>query len=469
MARKPKPAPGRLVVEYTATDALVPYARNSRTHSDEQVAQIAASIREFGFTNPVLIDGEGTIIAGHGRVLASMKLGLEEVPTITLGHLTDAQRRAYVIADNRLALNAGWDMEMLAAEVRAIEHDIDQGLADFALDIMGFTDAEIADLLSGMDPDEGGGEGGDEAAKGSLAERFGVPPFTVLDARQGYWRARKEAWRRRGINEEQGRENLKDTNAQGWMQRGKDTGGSAFDPVLAELITRWFTPEGGKILDPFAGEVTKGFVAASLGYEYTGVELRPEQVGANEQQWTLSAQFDVPTPKWICGDSAQIGSLLPEGEKYDLIFTSPPYYDLEIYSKSDKDGSAFETYDKFMAWYADIFAQAVDRLNDNRFVVVKIGDVRDKRGAYYNFLGDNIAVFRKLGLSFYNEAVLAPPIGSMPMKAGRQFTAGRKLVRGHQNVLGFFKGDPSKIKSQFPAEMEFGWDGEDADSTGEDD
>lgn len=98
-------------------DELIPYARNSRTHSDAQVAQIAASIREFGWTNPVLIDAEKNIIAGHGRVLGARKLGLKEVPCIEIGDMTDAQRRAYVIADNKLALNAGWDDEILALEL----------------------------------------------------------------------------------------------------------------------------------------------------------------------------------------------------------------------------------------------------------------------------------------------------------------------------------------------------------------
>ena len=132
---------------------LVPYARNSRTHSEAQVAQIAASIREFGFTNPVLIDGEGGIIAGHGRVLAAQSLGLEAVPVLVLDHLTDAQRRAYVIADNKLALNAGWDNELLAVELGDL-----QGF-DFDLMLTGFSDDELSKLLAekteGLtDPDE---------------------------------------------------------------------------------------------------------------------------------------------------------------------------------------------------------------------------------------------------------------------------------------------------------------------------
>ena len=128
-------------IEYLALDALIPYARNSRTHSDAQVAQIAASIREFGFTNPVLVDADGGIIAGHGRVMAARKLGLDTVPCLRLSHLTDAQRRAYVIADNKLALNAGWDAEMLRVEFDELA---DMG---FDLDLTGFTKEELEDLL----------------------------------------------------------------------------------------------------------------------------------------------------------------------------------------------------------------------------------------------------------------------------------------------------------------------------------
>ena len=133
---------GTIKVEYKPLADLIPFARNSRTHSDSQVAQIAASIREFGFTNPILIDEQGGIIAGHGRLQGARKLGMAQVPTITLHGLTDAQKRAYVIADNKLALNAGWDMEMLSSEM--------QGLGDegFDLSLIGFSDDELAAMLA---------------------------------------------------------------------------------------------------------------------------------------------------------------------------------------------------------------------------------------------------------------------------------------------------------------------------------
>lgn len=134
-------------IEHTPIEDLVPYAANARTHSEDQVSQIAASIKEFGFNNPVLIDIDNGIIAGHGRVMAAMKLGLDLVPTVTLDHLSDAERRAYILADNRLALNAGWDEEILAAELKRLDDEID-------LSLLGFDDDELARLLD-LQSDEG--------------------------------------------------------------------------------------------------------------------------------------------------------------------------------------------------------------------------------------------------------------------------------------------------------------------------
>ena len=128
-------------LEHLPIAELVPYARNSRTHSEEQVAQIAGSIREFGFTNPVLIDANGTIVAGHGRVMAARKLGIESVPCIRLGHLTPTQVRAYVIADNKLALNAGWDEQMLNAEIESLKEE------GFDIGLTGFSDSEVEKML----------------------------------------------------------------------------------------------------------------------------------------------------------------------------------------------------------------------------------------------------------------------------------------------------------------------------------
>lgn len=157
-------------IEYVKTSKLVPYARNSRTHSDEQVAQICASIKEFGFTNPVLIDDEGVIIAGHGRTMAAQRLEMKEVPCLRLSHLTDAQKKAYVIADNKLALNAGWDDEMLAIELRELKE------GDFDLSLTGFDDDELAALLA-------------EAVEEGLTDEDSVPdaPETPVTVEGDIW------------------------------------------------------------------------------------------------------------------------------------------------------------------------------------------------------------------------------------------------------------------------------------------
>ncbi len=173
-------------------DALVPYAKNSRTHSPEQIEKIAASIREFGFTNPVLIDADGGIIAGHGRVAAAKFLGMESVPCIILDHLTDAQKRAYIIADNRLALDAGWDEETLSTELRELLAQ------EFDLGLTGFDADEILALINDS-------ENPAQSGAGSLAEKFLIPPFSVLNAREGWWQDRKRAWIDLGIKSELGR------------------------------------------------------------------------------------------------------------------------------------------------------------------------------------------------------------------------------------------------------------------------
>ena len=197
-----------LEIETRPLGRLIPYVRNARTHSGDQIAQIAGSIAEFGFVNPVLIGADDVIIAGHGRVLAAEKLGLAEVPVIVLSHLSESQRRALVIADNRIAENAGWDDAMLKAEIAALHEDA------FDLDLLGFAEEELGRLLDGLDADAGGdgAAGGEqtsdastETQRATLAERFGIPPFSVLDARKGWWQDRKRAWIDLGIRSELGR------------------------------------------------------------------------------------------------------------------------------------------------------------------------------------------------------------------------------------------------------------------------
>lgn len=172
---------GNIKVEQRKVADLIPFARNSRTHSDEQIAQIAASIREFGWTNPILIDGKNTIIAGHGRLAAARKLDLAEVPAIVLDHLDEAQKRALVIADNKLALNAGWDFDTLENEIRGLDSE------GFDLSLLGFDDAELEKMLADVAP-----IGLPELADGDR-EPFQQMTFTLHDEQADQVKAAMEA------------------------------------------------------------------------------------------------------------------------------------------------------------------------------------------------------------------------------------------------------------------------------------
>jgi hypothetical protein len=215
------------------------------------------------------------------------------------------------------------------------------------------------------------------------------------------------------------------------------TGTSIFDPVLCELAYRWFCPPGGLILDPFAGGSVRGIVASKLGRRYVGVDLRAEQVAANEDQ--AARICDDPEPVWHVGDSRNI-DIIASDVAADLVFSCPPYADLEVYSDDPADLSTLE-YSEFRKAYFEIVAKTCSLLKPDRFACFVVGEVRDKRGNYYGFVPDTIAAFREAGLHFYNEAILVTAAGSLPIRAGKQFAATRKLGKTHQNVLVFLKGD----------------------------
>ncbi|HRH92820.1 MAG TPA: DNA methyltransferase [Agitococcus sp.] len=424
-----------LKVEYKNIKDLIPYCNNSRTHSDEQVLQIASSIKEFGFTNPVLIDGQGGIIAGHGRIMAAQKLKMDEVPTITLSDLSEAQKKAYIIADNKLALNSGWDDELLKIELEQLKE------LDFDLGLIGFSDDELALLM--LDEDDPTSSDG-EPSNGSLADRFLIPPFSVLNAREGWWQDRKRAWLALGIKSEEGRNNdlLKSLNGLAKKStQGRQMDYSIFDPVLCEIAYRWFSPVGGVVLDPFAGGSVRGIVAAKLGRQYIGHELRKEQVEANREQ-AANIISDSDAASWIIGDSRNIHNTC-KNVQADFIFSCPPYADLEVYSDNPEDLSTLD-YADFKKAYFEIIAKTCSLLKHDRFACFVVGEVRDKKGNYYNFVGDTIEAFKTAGLCYYNEAVLLTQVCAKALTAAKSMSCSRKLGKTHQNVLVFVKGDGKK-------------------------
>jgi DNA modification methylase len=236
----------------------------------------------------------------------------------------------------------------------------------------------------------------------------------------------------------------------GGMSAGQ-SGTSIFDPVLCELAYRWFSPVGGVVLDPFAGGSVRGIVASKLGREYVGVELRAEQVEANRAQAVRIC--DDPHPIWHVGDSRQIGEHA-RGTEADFIFSCPPYADLEVYSDDPADLSTL-AYPEFREAYFEIVAESAKLLKDDRFACFVVGEVRARDGNYYGFVPDTIEAFRRAGLGFYNEAILITAAGSLPIRAGKQFEASRKLGKTHQNVLVFLKGDAKRATAAIGT-VEFG-------------
>lgn len=244
-------------------------------------------------------------------------------------------------------------------------------------------------------------------------------------------------------------EEMDDTSRR--IAAASSSGTSIFDPVLCELAYRWFSPPGGVILDPFAGGSVRGIVASKLERRYVGVELRAEQVEANRAQGAAICKDYAPV--WHIGDSRQIDQHAA-GTEADMIFSCPPYADLEVYSDDPADISTLD-YPEFREAYFEIVAKTCGLLKQNRFAVFVVGEARGANGNYYGFVPDTIEAFRRAGLAYYNEMILVTAAGSLPIRAGKQFEASRKIGKTHQNVLVFLKGDAKKAVAAIGS-VEFG-------------
>lgn len=420
-------------IVYKGLDEIRPYPNNPR-HNDDAVDAVAKSIREFGFKVPIIIDKDGTIIAGHTRYKASMRLGLTEVPCIIADDLTEDQVKAFRLADNKVAERATWDFDLLAIELGEISLDMSQ----FGFDIQLEDPADAVHVESS-----------------SLADVFGVPPFSILDTRQGYWQDRKRAWKELGIRSEFGRDenlsgasDLPDYANNGTKGIAVQT--SIFDPVLCEMMYRWFCVDGGDIYDCFAGGSVRGIVASKLGYKYTGIELRQEQVDADIQ----NAKELVCDTKYICDDSLNADKYI-EDESVDMIFSCPPYGDLERYSDDERDISNMP-YSQFIDTYRRIIEIASRKLKKDSFAVFVVGDIRDSKGFYRDFISDTKRAFADCGLLLYDEFILVEQVGTGALRAKKQFSSMRKHIKTHQNVLVFYNGDPRHIRDRYGDVTYFG-------------
>ena len=283
---------------------------------------------------------------------------------------------------------------------------------------------------------------------GMVAERFLASPFSVLDTRNGEWQKRKKAWKSIGIKSEVGRAgyltfkskaqffdhyrviegNCKSTDAQGT---------SIFDPFLTELMYKWFCPAQGQIIDPFAGGSVRGIVAALLGNKYWGSDLNKLQIEENWKQAQEIAPEKITDISWVWGNSFNSIEDAPEA---DFILSCPPYGDLEVYS-DDADDLSNMPHNDFLDLYYKIIYKTVSKLKENRFACFVVADFRDTKGYYRNFVSETISAFEQAGAKLYNEAILVNMVGTASLRVTRQFNAGRKLCKTHQNVLVFCKGD----------------------------
>ena len=281
--------------------------------------------------------------------------------------------------------------------------------------------------------------------KGDLKNEFGANPFSILDTKDGLWQARKRKWINLGIQSEVGRDATV-YNTKEWVDNLRSQGKmnakllpsntSIFDPVLCELMYRWFCPDGGYILDPFAGGSVRGIVANYLGYHYSGIDIRKEQVESNREQ-ALDILGVENLPQWYVGDS---NIVLEQNwqKQFDLVFTCPPYANLEVYSDMQGDISNME-YDDFIFTFESIMRKACKLLKVGGMAIVVVGEVRNKKGEYYGFVADTVKLMQRCsGMTFYNDAILATSLASAALRAGGNMKSG-KLVKVHQNVLMFKK------------------------------
>lgn len=325
-------------------------------------------------------------------------------------------------------MNTDFDLDRLQYELNALK------VEGFDLALTGFSDDEIDELLNNestlldkiLNDD-----------KGALSRKYIIPPFTVINSMKEPWLSIKNKWKDM-LDSSKGREN-------GLI--GDNYGTSVFDGAICEVFYKWFTPNNEvgdkKILDVFCGGVVRGAVAELLGFKYTGFDIRKEQIETNIKQ---AKELGV-LPNFILDDTENVDKYI-EDNTQDLIFSCPPYLDLEIYSNNENDLSNMK-YEDFIEKYNKIIKKHCKKLKDNRFAIFIVGDVRDKNGVLIDFVGDTINAFKNAGLNYYNQVIYKEPLGSVKVRAGRAFNTTRKIAKIHQNIIIFYKGNVKDIKKYY--------------------
>lgn len=419
---------------------LKPNPRNPRTIRDDRFKKLVKSIQDFPEMmekRPMVCvtDADGKLypLGGNMRLKALQEIGMKEIPdswVMLADDWTEEKRQEFVIKDN---VGFGdWDWDSLANEWDA------ELLDEWGLDVPGFESEEK----------ERDAEEKEVVAIQKLQDIFIVPPFSVLNAREGYWQERKGYWKDlikdTGITRDTGNQtNTRYRSVEGFSAaREEENTGSVLDPVLSEIINKWFALPNCNTFDCFAGDTVFGYVSAYLGNTFTGIELRESQANFNKERTKgMKANY-------ICDDGRNILNHI-QLDSQDLLFSCPPYFDLEVYSDLPNDASNQKEYNDFLVILDTAFSNAIKCLKENRFAVIVCGDIRDKKGNYYRFPDHIKDIFKKNGMSTYNEMILVDPIGNLHMRVGK-YMEHRKVGKTHQNILVFYKGNPKEIKNIFP-------------------
>lgn len=432
---------------------------NPRLIKDARFKKLVKSISEFPKMmelRPIIIDSEGLILGGNMRFKALKELKYKDVPDVWVkraDELTDEEKQRFIIEDN---IGFGeFDWEMLN------DWDKDQ-LIDWGVE---FTDF---DLQTSEDKKE--------IAIQKLSERFIINPVSILDTRQGIWQDRKKYWKElindngesrkntlrksksstpqyyhhKNIIERKLGEKISNTEFEDYYfddiyknsNKGILSGSSILDPVLSELVNLWFGLPNCKAFDCFAGDSVFGYVSSYLGNSFTGIELRKEQTDLNNER------IKGFNSKYICDDGQNVSNHIAENTQ-DLLFSCPPYFNLEVYSDLQNDASNQKEYKDFLSILENAFSRSIKCLKNNRFAVITVGDIRDKNGFYYRLIDDIKDIFKRNDVLLYNELILIEVIGNLAMRVNK-LMENRKIGKCHQNILVFYKGDPKQIKNMFP-------------------
>lgn len=296
----------------------------------------------------------------------------------------------------------------------------------------------------------------------SLIDDFGICPFSILDSRQGNWIKRKKLLKEEIGDFGQARHgavgmaNNTVRDSSGKTIKLKQGGVSILDPVLAECMIKWFSIRGELLIDPFAGDTVFGYMAGKLGRAFKGIELRSEQVEFNNNR---CKEFDC---EYICDTGVNIAKHIKD--PVGMVFSCPPYFNLEKYSANPLDASNME-YPDFLDVMQQAFSGAYSVLADNRFFVIVISDVR-AGGNYLGMPEKIVAMLQDIGLHLYNRMILLEPLGTAPYRARRYFT-NRKIAKVHQEVYVFYKGDSTKINTLFKEVEGVDFDSMDATEEGD--